>query len=54
MMYKIVNNPKPNMHKCLDMGPKYAWTFKPKVNIPELLNLVLLNLGSIGVAENPL
>ncbi len=35
-IYKIVNNPRPNMHKFLDLGQNMHGTLKPKVNICEL------------------
>jgi hypothetical protein len=54
MMYKVVNNPRPNMHKFLDLGPNMHELSNSRSIFIELLDLGLLDLGSIGVAENPL
>jgi len=35
-IYKIVNNPRPNMHNFFDLGRNMHGTLKPKVNICEL------------------
>jgi hypothetical protein len=36
-IYKIVNNPRPNMPRLLDLGPNMHELLKPRVNIHELL-----------------
>jgi hypothetical protein len=36
-IYKIVNNPRPNMPRLFRSRAEYALTLKPRVNIHELL-----------------
>ncbi len=60
-IYKIVNNPRPNKHRLLDLGPNMHELLKPRVNIHELsldqgqvLHGLFDSLGMLGVAKNTL
>jgi hypothetical protein len=55
-IYKIVNNPRPNMHILLDLGPNMHELLKPRVNSHELLldqgqvlHGLLDSLGMLGM-----